>query len=98
VAVVYGLLMVAHVVFGLFFALAITSSVRAAWLWSRARRPVTVPASGTVLAGERAAAILPGGGAVAARADPRTSAPDAAQGPVQHPAQPAAPRAVTPRG
>lgn len=44
VALVYGGLMVMHVVFGLFFALALTSSVRAAWLWFGARSPVTAGA------------------------------------------------------
>jgi hypothetical protein len=38
VAVLYGVLMVMHVVFGLFFALAITSIVRGSWLYVRARR------------------------------------------------------------
>ncbi|MBL8858688.1 MAG: enediyne biosynthesis protein UnbU [Planctomycetes bacterium] len=33
VALAYGALMVMHVVFGLFFALALTSTARAAWLW-----------------------------------------------------------------
>ena len=42
VAAVYGLLMVAHVVFGLFFALTIVCAVRGAWTfavqWARSRR------------------------------------------------------------
>jgi len=42
VAAVYGLLMVAHVVFGLFFALCVVSTFRGAWLymtaWERQRR------------------------------------------------------------
>ena len=42
VAAVYGLLMVAHVVFGLFFALTIVCAVRGAWMfavqWARSRR------------------------------------------------------------
>jgi Na+-translocating ferredoxin:NAD+ oxidoreductase RnfD subunit len=42
VAAVYGLLMVAHVVFGLFFALTIVCAVRGAWMfavqWMKTRR------------------------------------------------------------
>jgi enediyne biosynthesis protein E5 len=52
VAIVYGLLMVLHVVFGLFFSLAITSTVRAVWLWTRPARATVPPAreSGAALA------------------------------------------------
>ena len=35
VATVYGLLMVSHIVFGLFFALTIVSTVRGAYLYAR---------------------------------------------------------------
>ncbi|MEQ1735952.1 MAG: enediyne biosynthesis protein UnbU [Rhodoglobus sp.] len=44
VAAAYGVLLALHVVFGLFFALASVSAVRAAWLWSTstARLPSTV--------------------------------------------------------
>lgn len=38
-AACYGVLMVAHVSFGLFFALVLTCLVRAAWLWAIALRP-----------------------------------------------------------
>jgi Na+-translocating ferredoxin:NAD+ oxidoreductase RnfD subunit len=42
VAAVYGLLMVTHIVFGLFFALTIVCAVRGAWMfatqWARSRR------------------------------------------------------------
>jgi hypothetical protein len=52
VAIVYGLLMVAHIVFGLFFALTIVSTVRGAYLyarnWSEARAAATFPARETV--------------------------------------------------
>jgi hypothetical protein len=41
VAATYGLLMVAHVVFGLFFALTTVSAVRGVMLWAL-RSPVTV--------------------------------------------------------
>lgn len=44
VAAVYGVLMALHVVFGLFFALAIVSSVRGVALHVRARRPAPAPA------------------------------------------------------
>jgi hypothetical protein len=38
VAFAYGFLMMMHVVFGLFFALAIVTATRGAWLYARARR------------------------------------------------------------
>jgi len=37
VAAVYGLLMAFHIVFGLFFSLAIVCTIRGAWLWLHAR-------------------------------------------------------------
>jgi hypothetical protein len=40
VAAVYGALMASHIVFGLFFSLAIVCSVRGAWLWLRVRSRV----------------------------------------------------------
>jgi hypothetical protein len=52
VAIVYGLLMVSHIVFGLFFALTIVSSVRGLYLYARAwadRREIhALPARETV--------------------------------------------------
>jgi hypothetical protein len=42
VAAAYGALMVAHVVFGLFFALSIVCAARGAWAWARV--PLAVPA------------------------------------------------------
>lgn len=52
VAIVYGLLMAAHIVFGLFFALTIVSTIRGAYLyarsWAAARAPSPLPAIETV--------------------------------------------------
>jgi Na+-translocating ferredoxin:NAD+ oxidoreductase RnfD subunit len=54
VAAVYGLLMVAHVVFGLFFALSIVCAVRGLgiyatrWVRSRARKEIEVVAPALV--------------------------------------------------
>jgi hypothetical protein len=42
VAAAYGALMVAHVVFGLFFALSIVCAARGAWGWARV--PLAAPA------------------------------------------------------
>ena len=44
VAAAYGALMVAHVVFGLFFALSIVCAGRGAWAYARAWAPRAVPA------------------------------------------------------
>ncbi len=43
VAAAYGALIVAHVVFGLFFALSIVCAARGAWAWASAGARVTVP-------------------------------------------------------
>jgi hypothetical protein len=52
VAIVYGLLMVSHIVFGLFFALTIVSTVRGAYLyarqWADSRATGALPALETV--------------------------------------------------
>ncbi len=52
VAIVYGLLMVSHIVFGLFFALTIVSTVRGAYLyasaWADAREIRPIPAMDAV--------------------------------------------------
>jgi hypothetical protein len=52
VAIVYGCLMVSHIVFGLFFALTIVSTVRGAYLyarqWTDSRVPGPLPAMETV--------------------------------------------------
>lgn len=59
VAAAYGALMVAHVVFGLFFALTLVCAARGAWAWARvpiplpARVPVLIPRREGVLAAER---------------------------------------------
>jgi hypothetical protein len=59
VAAAYGALMVAHVVFGLFFALTLVCAARGAWAWARvpiplpARVPVLIPRAEGVLAAER---------------------------------------------
>lgn len=42
-AVIYGLLVSLHVVFGLFFALTIVSALRGAGLWALGRQPVLAP-------------------------------------------------------
>jgi hypothetical protein len=69
VATLYGVLMVMHVVFGLFFALAITSLVRGTWLYVRARmtppaQDVLIPAPRHVQApAEREAAMIAKSGA-----------------------------------
>ncbi|HEX6910057.1 MAG TPA: hypothetical protein VF142_06670 [Longimicrobium sp.] len=44
VAAAYALLMTAHVVFGLFFALSIVCALRGAWAWARAWMPRPAPA------------------------------------------------------
>jgi hypothetical protein len=52
VAIVYGLLMVSHIVFGLFFALTIVSTIRGAYLyaraWAAARDTAALPTRETV--------------------------------------------------
>lgn len=47
VAAAYGALMVAHVVFGLFFALTLVCAARGAWAWARV--PIPLPARVPVL-------------------------------------------------
>jgi hypothetical protein len=44
VAAVYGLLMAAHVVFGLFFALSLVCAARGAWAHARVLVPRALPA------------------------------------------------------
>jgi hypothetical protein len=56
VAAVYGVLMTAHVVFGLFFSLSIVSALRGAWAYARLLAPAPWPARSRVVP----AAVLAG--------------------------------------
>lgn len=62
VAAVYGLLMVTHVVFGLFFALTIVCAVRGAWIlamqWARSRKREEVTAVAALGSPSHAAAMV----------------------------------------
>lgn len=62
VAAVYGLLMVAHIVFGLFFALTIVCAVRGAWMfavqWARSRRREELTGPATLGSPSPAAALV----------------------------------------
>ncbi|HEU4507316.1 MAG TPA: hypothetical protein VFR78_03690 [Pyrinomonadaceae bacterium] len=62
VAAVYGLLMVTHVVFGLFFALTIVCAVRGMWMyampWVRGRAPKEVATPATLSPASTAAAMV----------------------------------------
>ncbi len=61
VATVYGVLMIVHVVFGLFFALVTVSAVRGAYLYLAALRqeqPVSVPAPAPAVAAETGKPVL----------------------------------------
>ena len=62
VAATYGVLMVCHVVFGLFFALAIVCSLRGLWLWTAAATEVVRRRQAPALASSAAMAATSAGG------------------------------------